>query len=98
MSMQYLLRVIQNSQNEELVLKSRLLLGNIYLDDGKYADAKNEFDEILKLNKNSADAYYSLGLIYEKQGEMVKARAEWRKALKAQVNHPGALAKMSANR
>lgn len=97
-SMQYLFRVIQNSQNEELVLKSRLLLGNIYLDDGKYADAKNEFDEILKLNKNSADAYYSLGLIYEKQGEMVKARAEWRKALKAQVNHPGALAKMSANR
>ena len=59
---------------------------------------KNVFDEILKLNKNSADAYYSLGLIYEKQGEMVKARAEWRKALKAQVNHPGALAKMSANR
>ena len=86
-SMQYLFRVIKNCQNEELVLKSRNLLGNIYLEDKKYTEAKNEFEEILKLNKNSADAYYGLGLIYEKQGDMVKARSEWRKALKIQVNH-----------
>ena len=64
----------------------------------KYTEAKNEFEEILKLNKNSADAYYGLGLIYEKQGDMVKARSEWRKALKIQVNHSGALAKMSSIR
>ena len=33
--------------------------------------------------------------IYEKQGNLVKARAQWRKALKIQVNHPGALQKMA---
>ena len=84
--------------NADIIFKATMVDGVYDKDPKKYADAKNEFDEILKLNKNSADAYYSLGVIYEKQGEMVKARAEWRKALKAQVNHPGALAKMSANR
>ena len=51
----------------------------------------------MKKNENSADAHYGIGVIYEKQGNMVKARAEWRKALKIQVNHAGALQKMSEN-
>ena len=35
------------------------------------------------------------GVVYEKMGDMVKARAEWRNALKVQVNHSGALKKLS---
>lgn len=97
-AIQYLFRILKNCQNDELLFKTRILLGNIYLEDKKYTDAKNEYEEVLKLNSNSADAYYGLGLIYEAQGDLVKARSEWRKALKAQVNHQGALTKISETR
>ena len=92
---QYLFRIIKNSKNDEIVLKSQILLGNIYIDNGEYDEALKEFDNVLKKNENSADAHYGIGVIYELQGNIVKARAEWRAALKIQVNHPGALQKMS---
>ena len=80
-----------------MVIKSENLLGTIYIDQEKYDDAMQEFENVLKKNENSADAHYGIGVIYEKQGNIVKARSEWRKALKIQVNHPGALQKMSEN-
>lgn len=94
---QYLFRIKKDCENEELVLKSMNLLGTIYIDEKKYTEAKQEFEEILKKNPNSADAYYGLGVIYEKQGDMVKARSEWRRALRIQVNHSGALTKIAEN-
>lgn len=92
---QYLNKINQESSNELLVLQSRILLGQIYTDEEKYADALKEFQSILEKDANSADAYYGIGVIYEKQGDLVKARSEWRKALKVQVNHPNALKKMA---
>lgn len=94
---QYLFRIKKDCENEDLVLKSMNLLGTIYIDEANYTDAKTEFETILKKNPNSADAYYGLGVIYEKQGDMVKARSEWRKAIRLQVNHAGALAKIAEN-
>lgn len=92
---QYLFRVINDCKDEALVLKGMNLLGSIYITEEKYEEAKIEFENILKKNKNSGDAYYGLGVIYEKQGDLVKARSEWRKALRVQVNHNGALTKMA---
>ena len=94
---QYLFRIIKNSDNEDVVIKSENLLGSIYIDREDYDAAMQEFENVLKKNENSADAHYGIGVIYEKQGNIVKARSEWRKALKIQVNHPGALQKMSEN-
>ena len=94
---QYLFRIIKNSDNEDMVIKSENLLGSIYIDQELYEDAMQEFENVLKKNENSADAHYGIGVIYEKQGNIVKARSEWRKALKIQVNHAGALQKMSEN-
>ena len=91
---QYLFRIVNNSQNDEMILKSRILLGNIYIEQEKYDDAMKEFENVLKKDGNSADAHYGIGVIYEKQGDMVAARSEWRKTLKLQVNHEGALKKM----
>ncbi len=92
---QYLYRIANDCKDESLVLKSMNLLGLIYIDEDKLDEAEKEFEDILKKDKNSADAYYGLGVIYEKRGELVKARAEWRKALRVQVNHQGALKKMA---
>ncbi len=94
---QYLFRIIKNSDNEDIVLKSENLLGTIYIDKEDYEGALKEFENVLKKNENSADAHYGIGVIYEKQGNIVKARSQWRKALKIQVNHADALQKMSEN-
>jgi len=92
---QYLFRISQECKDEQIVLKSHLLLGQIALERENYEDAEKEFNFILQKNENSADACYGLGVIYEKQGDVVKARSEWRKALRIQGNHPAALKKMA---
>lgn len=92
---QYLFRIVKNSQNNEIVVKSENLMGKIYIDQEKYDEAMEEFNKVLAKNENSADAHYGIGVIYEKQGNIVKARSEWRKALRIQVNHPEALQKMA---
>lgn len=94
---QYLFRIIKNSQNDEMIIKSQILLGNIYIDREDYEKALKEFENVLQKSQNSADAHYGIGVIYEKQGNLVKARAEWRQTLKYQVNHQGALQKLNSN-
>ena len=79
------------------LIKENDILKYFNIDKEDYDAAQVEFDNVLKKNENSADAHYGIGVIYEKQGNIVKARSEWRKALKIQVNHPGALQKMSEN-
>ena len=42
------------------------LLGSTYNELNEFEKAINCFNEIIKLNKNFADAYYNLGIIYKK--------------------------------
>ena len=92
---QYLFRISQDCKDEQIVMKSRLLMANISLEKGEFDDAEKEFNYILEKNENSADAYYGLGVVYEGRGDSAKARSEWRKALRIQENHPLALKKLS---
>ena len=92
---QYLFRISQACKDEKILLRSHMLMGQIDIDQQKYAEAEKEFQTILEKNENSADAYYGLGVIYENQGDVLKARSQWRKALRLQPNHPGALKKMA---
>lgn len=91
---QYLFQIIQRSTDDSLTIKSRALLGKILLNEQDYEGAQKEFEAILKKNQNYADAHYGMGLIYEAQGDLVKARSEWRKTLRIQVNHAEALEKI----
>ena len=69
---------------------------NIELSKELKATQEN-LENVLEKYPNSADAHYGIGVIYEKQGNLVKARAEWRQTLKIQVNHQGALQKLNSN-
>ncbi len=91
----YLHRINMDSSDDVLKLKSHALLGQIYLDEKNFSEALAEFQTILEKDPNSADAYYGIGVIYENRGDLIKARAEWRKALRIDVNHQGALKKMA---
>lgn len=91
---QYLFRVIKGSNDDALLGRARIALGALYVNNGRYADAKAQYDALLEMNANNADAYYGLGLLAEKQGDLVKARAQWRRALRIEVNHQGALEKL----
>ncbi len=92
---QYLYRIINESKNDEMIIQSENLVGSILIDEEDYDGAFAEFNSVLKKNQNSADAHYGIGIVYEKQGNLIKARAEWRQVLKLQVNHAGALKKLS---
>lgn len=90
----YLQRISKDCKDEKIILKSRYLLGEIYIEQNLYDSAINEFQKIiddLDGSETSADAYYGLGLVYEKQGDVVKARSEWRKVLRMQANHSKAI-------
>lgn len=91
---QYLFRVNYESEDDDLVLKSKLLLADIYFAENNYAEAKNEYESILLKDDSIADAYFGLGNVYEKLGDIAKARSEWRKTLKVQINHSGAISKL----
>jgi len=92
---QYFLETIRTTGDELLQLKCRYNLGTVFLMERKVDEAKAEFDTILEKDPNSADAHYGLGVIYETQGDPIRSRAEWRKAIRINPVHPGARAKLN---
>jgi tetratricopeptide (TPR) repeat protein len=90
----FLRNAIDITEEIELEIKCRYLLGNIYIERERFDQAINEFETILELDKRSADAHYFLGEIYDKNDNRVKARAQWRRALEIDPSHYGALTKL----
>lgn len=95
-SEQYFFRVINGSKDDSLVSRARVGIAQLYLENGRYDEALSQYNELIKSDADNADAYYGLGLLYEKQGDMVKARAMWRKCLRLDVSHAGALERLKA--
>jgi tetratricopeptide (TPR) repeat protein len=60
----------------------------------RYDSAREGIAKILAKNENSAFAHYWLGNIYEMEGDLISARNEWRKALKIDPSHIGAIEKL----
>ncbi len=83
----YFFETIDNTKDTLLELKCRYLLGTIFLDEGIIEKAEKEFNTIIEKDITSADAYYGLGLIAELRGDLIKARSQWRKALKFDPLH-----------
>lgn len=83
----YLFESIDKTKDTLLELKCRYLLGTIFLDEGDIENAEKEFGAILEKDMASADAYYGLGVISELRGDLIKARSQWRKALKLDPLH-----------
>lgn len=87
---EFLIRAVNKTEDPAIERKSRFLLGQIYFDQNDIFKAEQEYQEILGLDPQSADAHFYLGEIFQKQGDPVKARSEWRKTLAIDPSHYGA--------
>lgn len=92
---QYIKRISEGCRDEKVVVRGRMLLGEIYLAEELFDESEAVFQKLLDERDGAeelADAYYGLGLVYEKRGDLVKARNVWRKAYSLRKNHPGVMA------
>ncbi|CEM61172.1 tetratricopeptide repeat protein [Treponema phagedenis] len=78
----YFYDTIDKTKDILLELKCRNKLVSIYLEEKNFSEAEKEIHTVLEKDINSAEAHYNLGVIYEVKGDIVKARSEWRKALR----------------
>ena len=90
----YLVEILEQSEDDDIILKSAILLADMNFAEGKYEEARKGYEKILEKYPDCAEALYGMGNIYEKNGDIAKARSEWRKTLKVSVNHYGAIKKL----
>ncbi|MDR0910961.1 MAG: tetratricopeptide repeat protein [Spirochaetaceae bacterium] len=86
----YLIRCIDTSRDDITKLEARLFLAELMQKSGDTTRAELQYQTILAENGDNAEAYFQLGEIYNAQGDTVKARAEWRKAIRTDPTHPTA--------
>lgn len=82
------------TKDDKVKLSCDFWKAKTYLEQNKYEEAIELYNDILE-EVDSADAHYNLGLVYKKMNNIIQARAEWRKAIKLQPTHMGALMELN---
>jgi tetratricopeptide (TPR) repeat protein len=90
----YLNKCARESKEPALVQKAHAMLGAMKMQRKDYAAAEDHFRMVVKYNEASVEAHFNLGEIYFFLGDMARARAEWRKTLKYDPKHLGALKRL----
>ena len=91
----YLFETIKKTGDAVLEIRCRNQLGLLFLAENKPNEALEQFNTVLAKDVNSADAQYGIGLVYEMQGDMIKARYEWRSAIRLNPIHAETRAKLN---
>jgi len=86
--------IILNTQDDAILEEAYAALAWIDFQEERYEQAKENLNKVIELNENSAYAHYWFGNIYEKEGDLISARKEWRLALKMDPKHIGAIEKL----
>jgi tetratricopeptide (TPR) repeat protein len=76
--------------------EAHLQMGNLYSDQGKYADAVPEYSRALELNSDLADGYYRLGQAYVHTGQKDRAQQQFETYQKLRAQHMADLDKQRA--
>lgn len=82
--------------DQALEVRARFMLGALLLQWGRYADAGTQYQRVLDLVPESADARLFLGDAYAGMGDGARARAEWRRARDIDQRHHGANLRLRA--
>jgi tetratricopeptide (TPR) repeat protein len=91
----YLQRCIDVTPDSRNILAARLLLSDVLRNMGDNEGAQQQLAHILEEAGDNAEAHYRLGELYALQGDAVRARAEWRLALRADPAHLEARKRLS---
>src|SRR5208282_4766444 len=89
--------LLKNSINlDSKLAEAHLQLGNLYSDQGKYAEAVPEYLLALELNPDLADAHYRLGQAYVRTGQKDLAQKQLEIYQKVREEHLADLEKQRA--
>ena len=73
---------------------NRFSLGKAYLEAGRYSDAANQFDKVIKNEQYSRNGYYGLGQVYSAQKKYSKAIEQFEQAIRKDGEFYDAYAQM----
>jgi len=74
---------VKKSPNKD---RPHVNLGNVFLNQGKYQEATNQYNEALRINPNDAEAHYNLGNVFLNQGKYQEATSRYNEALRINPN------------
>lgn len=83
----YLLRCIDQTKDIDIKNQARIHLGINYIKEREWTAAQEVLDAVLADDEQNAEAHYNLGEVFQGLGDSVKARSEWRKALRIDPSH-----------
>ena len=76
--------------------EAHVQLGNLYSDQGRYADAVPEYQSALEINADLADAHYRLGQAYVHTGQKDRAQEQLQVYQRLRAEHLAELDKQKA--
>ncbi len=86
---------IASLDDEFLVLMARNQLASVLILDDRLDRAEEVLDDTIERYPESADAYYYLGIVYDRTDRAVGARDLWRTAREIDPNHTKALQRLA---
>jgi len=66
-------------------------MGKFYFISGKYDEAIEEFEKVVKINPKNADAYFNMGMVKEAKNDSVGAKKMYEKTLEIIPDHKTAI-------
>src|SRR5262245_38916816 len=84
-------RPLKDEDPQDAAAKYNIQLGTAYLQQGKYALAKEKLERSLKQNPKDPDVHTSLGLLYDRTGSPQLADKHFREALRLAPGKPDLL-------
>jgi tetratricopeptide (TPR) repeat protein len=91
----YLIRCIESSRDSKTVVAARLLLGGVYLRAGDSEAAAAQYSAVIADIDENVEAHFQLGEIYHAGGDIARARAEWRRAVRLDPSYGPARARLN---
>ena len=83
----YIIQCLETSRDSNMIINSRLLLGEILSKKGDFSAAEEQFVLVIEESGGNAEAHFRLGDLYLSNGEVIRARAEWRRAIQIDPAH-----------
>jgi len=87
-------QLIENTKDKTILEEAYSVLAWIDFQEERYEQATQNLNQVLQINPDSAYAHFWLGNIYQKKGDLISARKEWRTTLKIDPKHIGAIEKL----